>query len=57
MRWSGSFHASHARVNKGEALEHGLVNAVDEGPVGTRQPRLLVDEVLVKIAAVTGRFL
>lgn len=47
--------ASHPRVDKGEVSEHRLVNAVDERPVGTRQPRLLIDKLFVKVAAVTGR--
>lgn len=47
--------ASHPRVDEGEVSEHRLVDAVDERPVAARQPRLLVDELFVKVAAVAGR--
>lgn len=55
--WSARRHASHTRVNKGEVTEHRLVDAVDERAVGTRQPRLLVDELLVEVAAIARRCL
>lgn len=54
-RRSASRDAIHPRVNEGEVPEHGLVHAVDERPVGTRQPGLLVDELLVEVTAVAGR--
>ena len=53
--WSTRCNASHPGVDEGEVSEHRLVDAVDERPVSTRQPRLLVDELLVKVAAVAGR--
>lgn len=48
-------HTGHPGVYEGEVPEHRLVHAVDERPVATGQPRLLVDELLVKVAAVAGR--
>lgn len=53
--WSACRHESHARVNEGEVTEHRLVDAVDERAVGARQPRLLVDELLVEVAAIARR--
>lgn len=55
VRWSAWCDASHPRVYKREVSEHRLVNAVDERPIGNRQPGLLVDKLFVKVAAVTGR--
>lgn len=57
VRWSVCRHASHPRVDKGEVSEHRLVNAVDERPVSTRQPGLLVNKLFVKVAAVARRCL
>lgn len=54
VRRSGPFNAGHPWVHKGEVFEHGLVNTVNEGPVSTRQPGLLIDKLLVEVAAVAG---
>lgn len=48
-------HAGHPGVYEGEVSEHRLVDAVDERPVHTGQPRLLVDELFVEVAVVAGR--
>lgn len=48
-------HAGHPGVDEGEVSEHRLVDAVDERPVDAGQPRLLVDKLFVKVAAVAGR--
>lgn len=55
MGRSARRHANHAGVYEGEVPEHRLVDAVDERAVGTRQPGLLVDELLVEVTAVAGR--
>ena len=44
-------------VDEGEAVEGRLVHGVDEVLVAEGQPRLLTQELPVKVAAVVGRFL
>lgn len=56
VRWrSARRHASHPGIDEGEVPEHGLVHAVDERAVGAGEPRLLVQELFVEVAAVAGR--
>ena len=52
-----TLNASHCWVDEGEVVEHGLIHAVDEGAVCTGQTGLLVDELFVKVTAVTRTFL
>ena len=52
---SGALASVHPRVGEGEIVEHGLVHAVDQGAVCARQSGLLVDELLVEVAAVAWR--
>lgn len=46
---------AHPRVDKRKVSEHVLVDAVDKRSVSGRQPRLLIDELLVEVAVVAWR--
>lgn len=50
-------HLLQPGVHKGEAGERRLVHGVDEVLVSVRQSRFLAQELSIKVAAVTSRFL
>lgn len=55
--FSFAYHVFQSRVDEGKASKCSLVHGVNEVLVGVGQPRLLAQELSVKVAAVTGGFL
>lgn len=54
---SFAYHVFQFRVDEGKASECRLVHGVNEVLVCMGEPRLLAQELSVKVAAVTGGFL
>ncbi len=55
--FSFAYHVFQSIVDEGKASERCLVHGLDEVLVSVGEPRLLVQELSVKVAAVAGGFL